>query len=557
MSVPIFAELHSALSRNAASRMPEDSSSTSLCVENLAKLEQWFSVEFHLVDGATGELLHSAIDQSSDDWTIRGELCRNVAQHGKAALIAEEEPLVQMAIPLPGPDELTLVAVGTFATSHRSSPEKLERASALLGLTPQDAAVWIARQTCWVSDVLLRMGQLAAERLVAEQRLQALDQEVRDLSIHLSTTYEEISLLYRLTQNLKLSSNDEELALLALEWLAEVLPVESLAAQFLPNAAGSQTSGRQHTKLLSPGNCPVTCEELTEIVAYFSAEPRQRPLVVNHLTSERPDWRWPRVRELVLVPLSEGDHCFGWLAAFNHSQDGEFGTVEASLLSSVGAILGIHSGNSELYQAQRDLFAGVVRALTSAIDAKDPYTCGHSDRVARVAVRLAEELGCERHQLDTIYLSGLLHDVGKIGIDDEVLRKPGKLTEAEYEHIKTHAEIGFRILSDIKQLDEVLPVVLHHHEQWDGKGYPRGLAGDNIPLLARIVAVADSFDAMGSDRPYRQGMSDDKLDAILRDGAGKQWDAEVVAAFFKARESIRQISQQKVKSVTFDVREMT
>ena len=158
----------------------------------------------------------------------------------------------------------------------------------------------------------------------------------------------------------------------------------------------------------------------------------------------------------------------------------------------------------------------MVRALTSAIDAKDPYTCGHSDRVARVAVRLAEELGCDRKLIDTIYLSGLLHDVGKIGIDDNVLRKPGKLTDGEYEHIKTPRRDRLPHPGDIKQLDEVLPVVLHHHEQWDGRGYPQGLAGKEIPLLARIVAVADSFDAMASDRPYRQGMPDEKLDDHAR-----------------------------------------
>jgi HD-GYP domain-containing protein (c-di-GMP phosphodiesterase class II) len=116
------------------------------------------------------------------------------------------------------------------------------------------------------------------------------------------------------------------------------------------------------------------------------------------------------------------------------------------------------------------------------------------------------------------------------------------LTEAEYEHIKTHSEIGFKILKDIQRLDDVLPVVLHHHEQWDGKGYPHGLVGQDIPLLARIVAVADSFDAMSSDRPYREGMGDAQLDGILRDGTGKQWDAEVVDAFFRAREDIRQIA---------------
>ena len=167
----------------------------------------------------------------------------------------------------------------------------------------------------------------------------------------------------------------------------------------------------------------------------------------------------------------------------NHVEGDEFGTVEASLLNSVAAILGIHSGNIELYRQQSELLAGVVRALTSAIDAKDPYTCGHSDRVARVAVRLAQELGCDASTLNTIYLSGLLHDIGKIGIDDSVLRKPGKLTDAEYEHIKRHVEIGHQILRDLKKLDDVLPVVLHHHESWDGAGYPEQACRRAHPAL--------------------------------------------------------------------------
>ncbi len=226
-----------------------------------------------------------------------------------------------------------------------------------------------------------------------------------------------------------------------------------------------------------------------------------------------------------------------------HIDDAEFGTVEASLLSSVAAILGIHSGNIELYRQQSELFEGIVRALTSAIDAKDPCTCGHSDRVARVAVRLAEELGCDTQTMDTMYLAGLLHDVGKIGIDDSVLRKPGKLSDEEYEHIKRHSEIGHRILRDLSKLDSVLPVVLHHHESWDGSGYPEKLIAERIPLSARIVAVADAFDAMGSDRPYRKGMPDEKIDDIFRTGAGRQWDPNVVDAFFYVRDDIRKIAR--------------
>ena len=163
--------------------------------------------------------------------------------------------------------------------------------------------------------------------------------------------------------------------------------------------------------------------------------------------------------------------------------------------------------------------------------------------MARVTVRLAEELGCDAETLNTLYLSGLLHDIGKIGIDDNVLRKPGKLSDEEYSHIKRHPEIGHKILRDLGKLPEVLPAVLHHHESWDGSGYPQELTTEKIPLAARIVGVADAFDAMSSDRPYRKGMPDEKIDAIFRAGSGQQWDPQVVEAFFRARDDVRQIAQ--------------
>ncbi len=272
---------------------------------------------------------------------------------------------------------------------------------------------------------------------------------------------------------------------------------------------------------LQNGRPLVDATDFVRLTEILDLSDQPRPVVINLQRRKDLQWPLPEVRQAVIVPLIESDRLFGWLGAFNHCADGEFGSTEANLLSSVAAILGIHAGNIELYRQQGEFLAGVVRALTSAIDAKDPYTCGHSDRVARVAVQLAKRLGCSAHDLETIYLSGLLHDIGKIGIDDQVLRKPGKLTEAEYEHIKLHAEIGYRILKDIKQLDDVLPVVRHHHEAWNGKGYPFGLSGEEIPFFARIVSVADAFDAMSSDRPYRKGIPDEQLDAILARRGGQ------------------------------------
>ena len=509
-----------------------------------ARLREWFGVQFELFDGNSGDSLAAGAQTLTRDVLVLGEICRAVAGGGKAEIVEENEPLVVLAIPVRGDQQQMFVAVASFLTGHSTTPPQLAHIADGLQVRPDAARRWLAEQQVWQPTILLGMGQLATERLAAEWRLRTMDREVRDLTLNLSTTYEEISLIYRLTQNLKLSSRTDELAALAIEWLSEVVPAECLAVQLLPGETAISQSGRSEPTLLTYGTCPIDSADLNAMLAHFELKPGKRPLIVNESQSSAPTWPWPQVRQLIAVSLCEGSNCFGWLVAINHDGGGEFGTVEASLLSSVGAILGIHGGNAELYQQQHELFKGILRALTSAIDAKDPYTCGHSERVARAAVRLAEEIGCNRQQVDTIYLAGLLHDIGKIGIDDNVLRKPGKLTDAEYEHIKTHAEIGHRILRDIKQLDEVLPVVLHHHEQWNGKGYPRMLAGEAIPLLARIMAVADSFDAMSSDRPYRQGMPDDKLDAIFRQGSGEQWDARIVEAFFRLRDEMRTIADR-------------
>jgi len=212
----------------------------------------------------------------------------------------------------------------------------------------------------------------------------------------------------------------------------------------------------------------------------------------------------------------------------------------------------LRGGDVEMYRHRCELLLEIIRALTSAVDAKDPYTCGHSERVARVAVRLAEGLGCDAGTIDSLYLAALLHDVGKIGIDDAILRKMGTLSDEEYEHIKAHVSIGHRILHEV-ELKDLLPVVFHHHESWDGGGYPRHLDAQQIPLAARIVAVADAFDAMSSDRPYRKAMPDETVDRILETGAGLQWDPDVVRAFLRVRDDIRRTCGNLRQPVDFEL----
>jgi len=182
--------------------------------------------------------------------------------------------------------------------------------------------------------------------------------------------------------------------------------------------------------------------------------------------------------------------------------------------------------------------------LVSALDARDPYTRGHSERVALVARRLGQELNLSEDELQTIYQAGLLHDIGKVGVDDRVLRKDSRLTDEEFEHIKQHPIIGHSILAELRNLHEILPGVRNHHENYSGGGYPDGLVGDQIPLIARIIAVADAYDAMRSDRPYRKGMPLERVEQIFREGAGKQWDGRIIEAYFAARDDINTICQE-------------
>ena len=314
----------------------------------------------------------------------------------------------------------------------------------------------------------------------------------------------------------------------------------------MPDAEKSPIhAARSQPVLLSRGDCPIDTAQFSELIAHLGPEPPHQPIVVNRPITEQPGWPCPQIRQMIAVALAEGENVFGWLAALNHAEDGEFGTVEASLLSSVAAILGIHGGNIELYRQQSELLAGIVRALTSAIDAKDPYTCGHSDRVARVAVRLAEELGCDAKTLETLYLAGLLHDIGKIGINDGVLRKAGKLSDDEYEHIKQHVEIGHHILHDLAKLEEVLPVVLHHHESWDGGGYPHQLDSERIPLggphrgRGRRLRRHEQRPALSQGHARRAGRSDSAC------RGGPAVGPEVIDAFFRVRDDIRRICREE------------
>jgi putative nucleotidyltransferase with HDIG domain len=232
-------------------------------------------------------------------------------------------------------------------------------------------------------------------------------------------------------------------------------------------------------------------------------------------------WR-TSIKDTVLSYIAEAP--MGFLMAIVYTQVGIVGI----LLFFLPLLLARRS--FELYTKMRKVYLDTIRALAAAIDAKDPYTKGHSERVAETSVALAQELNLSDRDIENIEYTALLHDIGKIGIADKILGKKDSLTNQEYEKIKEHTIMGANIIEPVDFLKNSYEAIYHHHERYDGKGYPDGVKSKDIPIFSRIIAVADAYDAMNSDRPYRKKLDKDKILKELTDQSGKQFDPEVVKA---------------------------
>lgn len=238
--------------------------------------------------------------------------------------------------------------------------------------------------------------------------------------------------------------------------------------------------------------------------------------------------------QILLLPIMRAGRPMAAIMAGEKSgDDPQVSSYDIQLLEAAAGFIGAFLDNAALYADQQALFLGTLEALTAAIDAKDRYTCGHSQRVAHLAHQLALATGMSEEDADRVRIAGLVHDVGKIGVPEAVLCKSGKLTDEEFDAIKKHPEMGHRILKDIALLQDVLPGVLYHHERFDGRGYPHKLAAHNIPLMGRIIAIADTFDAMSSTRSYRAAMPRPTVLAELQRSAGTQLDPDLVQLFVR------------------------
>jgi HD-GYP domain-containing protein (c-di-GMP phosphodiesterase class II) len=264
-----------------------------------------------------------------------------------------------------------------------------------------------------------------------------------------------------------------------------------------------------------------------------------KPLVVN---SPREDSRFFKgvdertefkTRNIICVPIKVKEKVIGVLEAINR-QKGRFDKEDLFLLTSLADQVAIALDNSRLYQELEEMFFQTAESLADAIEKRDPYTGGHTQRVTLYSQAISKYLQLKPLERKWLKITSALHDIGKIGIEDHILKKPETLSSEEFDIIKRHSMIGVEIIEHIQQLKESIPGVKYHHEYVNGKGYPDGLKGEEIPILAKIVAVADTYDAMTTDRPYRKAMEEMVAIEELKRCSGTQFDREVVEAFMQA-----------------------
>jgi HD-GYP domain-containing protein (c-di-GMP phosphodiesterase class II) len=365
-------------------------------------------------------------------------------------------------------------------------------------------------------------------------------QQMELISNELSQTYEELMLLYKMSTNMKVTQSDSNYLQMACDSLTEIVNVEGIAI-FLEKRI-SET--RKLALTAGTGLIAIDHKYSNMHEILFERLLTQLRSGCDALLDSEVDapfkYEWyGRIRNIIAVPLNGKDRVIGMLVATNRLGKADFDSIDVKLFNSVANECAVFIENENLFRELKELLIGSLKALTNSIDAKDQYTRGHSERVAFISKWIAEhyaqitgELITE--QIQKIYLAGLLHDIGKIGVPETVLGKQGALTDAEFEQMKTHPAIGAGILSEISQMADVIPGVLCHHERYDGKGYPKGLTGDDIPIAGKIVMIADAFDAMTSKRTYRDALGVRAAISEIEKGLGVQFDPEMGSIFINS-----------------------
>ncbi len=385
------------------------------------------------------------------------------------------------------------------------------------------------------------------DNVQCHQRLSGCEAELTSMSEQLAQSYEEISLVYKIGRELKVTESPEEFFEHFAAELTDIIQAGTITILVRP-------PDTDDSMLFLAGNESLGDVRLEAVARYLMRHcgARTAPLIMTDLSAHP---ALARIighgdSSMVVVPLRTNEKVMGVIVAMDKTSGDTFDSTDAKLLNSIAEQTATFFDNRFLIQDLNELLIAMLTSLVNAIDAKDPYTSGHSQRVAVVAQAIAESLSLSAKQITESYLAGLLHDVGKIGIADSVLAKPGRLNAQEYGKVKQHPIIGAKIVGGVKQLRSIIPGILCHHERHDGSGYPEGLRDDQIPLLGSIVALADCFDAVTSDRTYREALSfeqarDDIVNSTLPGFSPEVVDALERCSLDELKTKLQDVSSRK------------
>lgn len=355
-------------------------------------------------------------------------------------------------------------------------------------------------------DMSVEMGRRVDVILMLDEINKAISSSLSP-AIIIETSMEHIERLIRCELVMVLEERNGELAILAVRSRDIASPPSLQQGNSIRRHSLAHTAMKKRESIYLPS--------LSEV---------QHPSPFDRLLTEA------GIQSALAIPLVSKE-TVKWVLLLGDTSAGQFVNEDAFTIEKIAGQMAVALDNARHYQEMRDLFISTITSLANAIDAKSPWTKGHSERVMEISTTIARELGLPDDQIERVRLGGLLHDIGKIGIIEALLEKPALLSEDEFPPMRLHPEKGVAILSPIEQLQGILPAILYHHEKIDGTGYPNGLKGAEIPLEARIIAVADAFDAMVSARPYKGALKPEHAIRELEREAGTHFDARVVACF--------------------------
>jgi HD-GYP domain-containing protein (c-di-GMP phosphodiesterase class II) len=357
--------------------------------------------------------------------------------------------------------------------------------------------------------------------------------ESEELADELSQGFETISLYSRITPQITSFAFSDSMFCALTEDLLETMRADLVFIRIPSRKEFNQLAENEHFSA-QVADARIFSAHLINAIPSGAPSLKDRYFIVN---DSRVDQIYRKLHQepfrFLAAAIEHQSSSYGWLGVVSFNMKEIFRLSELRMLTTVAKQIAVTISNVDLYLELDRFVVNVVRSLVYAIEAKDTYTKGHSERVSQYCMRIADELHLSQQEKRTLFWSSILHDVGKIGISEKVLNKPGALTDEEFEEIKTHPEKGYRILKPLNQLKASLQDILHHHERYDGTGYPDGLKGDEISLQSRIIAVADTFDAITSYRSYRPPKSPEQALAIMDDVAGRQLDPDLVKVFKK------------------------